>query len=399
MAIGGTPVENLSDFGKVDYFIASDDNASFIRTVKSIAAFGCAKKMVTARWMVDSINNGGGVSSANYRVLDNTTHAKYGFFISKTLANAKSNRPNGLLSGKHVYIYPRGVAGESNHAPSLQELKDLVVLFGGSLLGSQEKLSTVHDASNILILGKIGQSLTTKMDAFVQKGARLFTWPDLLDIFTRQSLDLVPSATSKPKPLKSKSNPLESTKPSSIASPPVLNAKPPKSKSKPSESTKPSSIASPPVPKTKPPKSNSKPLESTKPSSIATPSAPKTKLPKSKSKSSESFKQSPMKKALSRLNSSTNTKQSAAAHKVLRRFGFNGDFIPSAEMPAPIKSDDEVPAELASSTKTADETNYNKSHRCKKNDGDRNEDGKLYNEHALLICTIISNLTKDLGTT
>ena len=373
MAIGGTPVENLSDFGKVDYFIASDDNASFIRTVKSIAAFGCAKKMVTARWMVDSINNGGGVSSANYRVLDNTTHAKYGFFISKTLANAKSNRPNGLLSGKHVYIYPRGVAGESNHAPSLQELKDLVVLFGGSLLGSQEKLSTVHDASNILILGKIGQSLTTKMDAFVQKGARLFTWPDLLDIFTRQSLDLVPSATSKPKPLKSKSNPLESTKPSSIASPPVLNAKPPKSKSKPSESTK--------------------------PSSIATPSAPKTKLPKSKSKSSESFKQSPMKKALSRLNSSTNTKQSAAAHKVLRRFGFNGDFIPSAEMPAPIKSDDEVPAELASSTKTADETNYNKSHRCKKNDGDRNEDGKLYNEHALLICTIISNLTKDLGTT
>ena len=102
--IGGTPVENLADYHKVNCFIASDDNESFNRTVKSIAAFGCPDTMVTSRWMVDSINNRGGVSIDNYRVLDSTTHAKYGFSISETLANVKSNRPDGLLSGKHIYI-------------------------------------------------------------------------------------------------------------------------------------------------------------------------------------------------------------------------------------------------------------------------------------------------------
>ena len=49
---------------------------------------------------------------------------------------------------------------------------------------------------------------------------------------------------------------------------------------------------------------------------------------------------------------------------------------------SPIESDVKVPTKLASSTKTADETNDDKSHRCKKNEGDSNEDGKLYNEHA-----------------
>ena len=103
LALGGKQVEDVTEYEDIEYYIACDDTESFRRTFSVMVALGTAKYIVTSRWMIESFEAKEVLPAHSYLVPDSVTKAKYGFSISTTLANAKSNRPGGLLSDKYVY--------------------------------------------------------------------------------------------------------------------------------------------------------------------------------------------------------------------------------------------------------------------------------------------------------
>ena len=208
LALGGKQVEDVTEYEDIEYYIACDDTESFRRTFSVMVALGTAKYIVTSRWMIESFEAKEVLPAHNYLVPDSVTKARYGFSISTTLANAKSNRPGGLLSGKYVYCSP-GTLGKQTI--TVKQMETLVVLFGGTLIATQAKLSDA-EASNILIVIVSDQKLSRKLGTAKEKGARLFTWPELLLSITNQQLAPLPPPAHKTKPSEAELEPHTSAK-------------------------------------------------------------------------------------------------------------------------------------------------------------------------------------------
>ena len=54
LALGGKQVEDVTEYKKIEYYIACDDNESFRRTFSLMVALGTAKYIVTSRWIIES---------------------------------------------------------------------------------------------------------------------------------------------------------------------------------------------------------------------------------------------------------------------------------------------------------------------------------------------------------
>ena len=200
LAIGGKPVEDISEYGKITHYIACDNEDTFARTFSTMAAFGTATHIIKSGGLIDSFNAKRVLLASDYYLSDSTAQEIYGFSISTTLDNAKSNRPGGLLSGKYVYC-SSGTLGKSNAAITPVEMKHIVALFGGTWISTQKGLLELEAPSIIAIVAN-GQKLSKNLSIVDKAGANLVTWTNALNIFTNQCIVSVPLPDPKIKPSK-----------------------------------------------------------------------------------------------------------------------------------------------------------------------------------------------------
>ena len=126
------------------------------------------------------------------------TQEKYGFSLSKTLANARSKRPGGVLQGMELFVCA-GTLGPGKKASSQQRMKSLIELFCGIWIKSQQELSNDSNPSSIIIVGETPESPKGKLGDLVDIGAHYANLPDFIEMLTKQSNPWVSSKPPEPK--------------------------------------------------------------------------------------------------------------------------------------------------------------------------------------------------------
>lgn len=116
-------------------------------------------------------------------------------YADASIRNGECLRASGkyLLSGKYVH-HVMGTNGMKFNKPSLEELKDLVEVSGGTWVSTQRKAGNSH-APDVLILMDDNDFDKPKQTRYIQtlleKGAKKIRWSDLKNCLLAQSLESI----------------------------------------------------------------------------------------------------------------------------------------------------------------------------------------------------------------